>query len=61
MKLAEIAKMISENLNIDLTLGPMMPATERIMTPNWDFKPEINLYDGLKEVCEWVKKNGNHQ
>ena len=53
---------IKENLNckveyadLGMTLGPRI----KPMTINWNFKPQISLREGIKEVCEWVK-NGNH-
>lgn len=41
-----------EYKDLNLTLGP----DRKVMYLNWDFKPEISLEEGIKEVIEWRKK-----
>ena len=41
--------------DFNLTLGP----NKKVMKPNWDFKPEINLLEGIREVLFECQKNGS--
>lgn len=55
----QLALIISKELNtkleytdLKLTLGP----NKKVMKLNWDFKPEISLEEGIKEVIKWMNK-----
>ncbi|MCH7534190.1 MAG: NAD(P)-dependent oxidoreductase [Bacteroidetes bacterium] len=37
------------------TQGKIMGQDRRVMMINWDFKPEIDIAKGIKEVIEWIK------
>ncbi|MCH7568457.1 MAG: NAD(P)-dependent oxidoreductase [Nanoarchaeota archaeon] len=60
VQIAVIIKLIMNNTgcstefrNLNLTLGP----NKKVMKINWDFKPEISLEKGIKEVIEWNLKH----
>ena len=55
----KLALLIKDNLNIDieytdlnLVLGPVSKGLDI----DWNFLPEISLEDGIKEVCDFVRK-----
>lgn len=50
----EIKNVELEYTDLILTLGP----NKKVMKINWNFKPEIELNEGIKEIIEW-KKNKN--
>lgn len=60
VKIKDLAKTIADELknieleyqDLNLTLGP----DKKVMKINWDFKPEISLEEGIKEVIKWNKK-----
>ncbi len=56
IKIIDIAKIICKELNLDFLTGNQdFGAERRVMKINWDFKPEISIEEGIKEVIEWKK------
>jgi len=62
-EILKIAEIISSELSKPIKFisieGKVMGDNKRIMELNWDFKPEIDIESGLREVVKWVKENGN--
>lgn len=62
VSIEEIVKIIESELNIPvfyenlkLVLGP----DKKVMKLNWNFKPQINLEDGIKEVIKYARNDWN--
>lgn len=56
-----VAEIISEILNKPIKYIPItnqiMGDNKRVMEINWDFKPEIDIEKGVKEVTKWMTGN----
>jgi len=54
----KIAEIIAKECNkkLQFVTSKYTGAKRRVMKPNWDFKPEIEIEEGIKEVIEWRKK-----
>lgn len=56
-KLVDIAQIIAEESGVNLKIGPPGEKDSRTMDLNWDFKPKIDLREGIREVIEYVRNN----
>lgn len=54
-----LADLIADKLGWKVITGPETKPTVRVMECNWDFKSEISLEEGIKEVIDYVKANNN--
>jgi len=56
----QIANIISKETKTPLefvpTKGEVLGDKKRVMKLNWDFKPEIKIKQGIKEVIRWIKR-----
>lgn len=58
-----LARIISQEFNKEIVWDKDKPTGTqvRVMKPNWPaFQPEIDIEDGLKEVCEYVRTIENN-
>lgn len=60
VKIFDVAKLIGENLNVNVNITHptdfVYGDNKRVMTRNWDNPLTISIEDGLKEVCNHVRK-----
>ncbi len=56
VKIIDIANIISKILGVQVKTGQPQPPTRRVMDLNWNFKPQINIEEGIKEIIEWKLK-----
>jgi nucleoside-diphosphate-sugar epimerase len=54
-KIIDIANIIGKELNRTIIPGRPKKPTKRVLKLNWDFKPEIDIETGIKEVIKWKK------
>jgi GDP-L-fucose synthase len=57
VKIKQVAEIISKELNVPLKLGPINDDSSRVMKLNWDFKPEIDIEEGIKDTINHIKDN----
>ena len=58
-KLVDIAKIIAKHAKVKLKIGPKGKTDSRTMELKWNFKPKVNLEEGIKETIEYVRNNYN--
>lgn len=53
VKIKQVAQIISNELKIPLKFGDEDDNSYRVMNLNWNFEPQINIEEGIKEVIKY--------